>query len=192
MSDRLEQCPRCDYPLDGLPDDYACPECGLRYDEHSFVHVERRGRGVAVRLAIWLSAMQIVGAAIRFQKGVGPFDWSAVAISASAWALCGWYLVRTRRGSFRIASLPDGILVHAPPRTPRVIRWSQIDAVEAGGPGNRHVRIFGRKLPRLTLMKRTWGGKETDELARRIREAMDRYGSAEECGVRLQSDRIGA
>lgn len=191
MDDRLTTCPRCDYSLEGLPAAHACPECGLRYDEHSFVHVERRGRGVAVGFAVWISLFQLGKEVIRFQKGAGSFDWSALAIAVGVWALCGWYIVRTRRGALRIAVLPEGILLHAPPRRPQLVRWSLIDAVEAGGPGNRHVRIFGPELPRLTLMKRTWGGKQTDELARRIREAMTRYKSPGACGERFPDDRIG-
>lgn len=171
----LNHCPNCAYSLEGLPASHACPECGLRYDERSFVHVEHRGRGVAVLFAVWISLFQLGKASIRFQKGVGPFDWSAVAIAAAVWAVCGWYIVRTRRGALRIAILPEGVLLHAPPKRPQLVRWSQINAVEAGGPGNRHVRIFGPALPRLTLMKRTWGGKQTEELARRIREARTRY-----------------
>ncbi len=28
---KMNQCPKCDYTLEGLPEDYVCPECGLEY-----------------------------------------------------------------------------------------------------------------------------------------------------------------
>ncbi len=33
----LEACPRCDYLLTGLPAIHRCPECGLEYDDRTFV-----------------------------------------------------------------------------------------------------------------------------------------------------------
>jgi len=33
----LERCPRCDYDLQGLPQEHRCPECGLAYDTASRV-----------------------------------------------------------------------------------------------------------------------------------------------------------
>jgi hypothetical protein len=34
---RLKRCPKCGYDLAGLPRNHACPECGARYDESTFI-----------------------------------------------------------------------------------------------------------------------------------------------------------
>ncbi len=32
----IERCPKCDYPLTGLPPNHACPECGCAYEAGMF------------------------------------------------------------------------------------------------------------------------------------------------------------
>jgi hypothetical protein len=47
-------CPMCNYPLDGLPAEYTCPECGFTYDKETMVweiQDSRRRRALLIILS---------------------------------------------------------------------------------------------------------------------------------------------
>ncbi len=59
----MNQCPRCSYSLEGLPDDHVCPECGLEYHGETtyIVFIHRSFDRLAL---ISLSLMLVLGASL--------------------------------------------------------------------------------------------------------------------------------
>lgn len=51
-SPAASRCPRCRYPLIGLPANHVCPECGLRYDEDSLIWYVAPSASRAIRVAV--------------------------------------------------------------------------------------------------------------------------------------------
>jgi hypothetical protein len=128
----FDKCPRCDYPLTGLPEEHACPECGLRYDQNSRIY---RQRGDAV--------YGLLGGLMG--GGWGFFQMLHAYRVSSGWerlllflVLCAlmislaWlahYIYRQKRGRY-IAAVADGVLLGHYRLRPRLIPWSNISRVE--------------------------------------------------------------
>jgi hypothetical protein len=65
---RLSGCPLCDYPLEGLPDHYHCPECGFEFDKS----MRRFGPPKEIRLLRGVSRTLLFTAITgMFAAGVG-------------------------------------------------------------------------------------------------------------------------
>lgn len=98
-------CFRCEYPLTGLPDVGACPECGERYGEALEVKAAMRGaRGngwpvlVLQLVAIALGLVLFIGATQLVRRTLGMTDWYLAAMMASiavyfAWILGSFFLL---------------------------------------------------------------------------------------------------
>jgi hypothetical protein len=48
----ITACPRCGYSLEGLPDEHACPECGLRYHRQAVAVAQSRSTGWEVTILV--------------------------------------------------------------------------------------------------------------------------------------------
>ena len=57
----IEKCPNCSYSLLGLPVEYQCPECGLKYDRESSLFAEPRA---------WWKALVVVNVVLLVVSGV--------------------------------------------------------------------------------------------------------------------------
>lgn len=53
----IDNCPKCDYALAGLPDQYRCPECGIDYDREAVAFWDRRRLAMAVLILNALLAL---------------------------------------------------------------------------------------------------------------------------------------
>ncbi len=120
----MTDCPECRYPLKGLPEKHACPECGLRYDEHSVV------RRAKVPFAFYGGFLGFLGGL----PGVVQVYWIlrlelAVFISvlfAAILATVGLIVLRfVRRGSMA-AAMTDGLHLRVQRLPQRVVPWSSI------------------------------------------------------------------
>lgn len=124
----LDQCPRCDYSLKGLPANHACPECGLRYDEQSEVY--RAGGRWSVARAPWRSTAAFVamlGGMVYLAVAARSLLRTVSAGSAMLAALVFvWLLVRARRAQPMVAVLPDGLYVRLPDVRAGLISWNML------------------------------------------------------------------
>lgn len=139
----LSACPRCEYPLTGLPADHSCPECGLRYDAASRVYRPTVGvtpfQGfVGFWVALWLmdklfTVLNAVPPGFRF-----PLAMTFLLVPV----LLGWrYFGRGKKRKL-VAILPDLLLIRTTARG-REIPWTSISRVSANR-GNMAVSAFIR------------------------------------------------
>src|SRR6185503_11178562 len=103
-------CPSCGYPLNGLPPEGTCPECGCSYDDREVVlygwtgnpTYEARQLGVDGRtpfgiraLFICLAVIGLVAvAAVPYPRGLGPATAASLMLTVTVRA------IRRRRAPF--------------------------------------------------------------------------------------------
>lgn len=173
MMRTLNKCSECGYSLEGLPAAHACPECGLRYDELSCVHVQRT-EPVKIVLTVVLAGICLGYETLNTVKmgdigsGFGCLSVLYVFVLAEIARIIWWPVSRT-------ALLPDGISFAKGRRTPRLIPWSQVTGVEAGMRGNPRVVAKLAGGSSIELMSRFWNRKDTDAFAELVRACMGRY-----------------
>jgi len=119
-------CPQCDYDLRGLPLEYQCPECGLKYDKATRVW---RGQSIlplinttliaALMLVCWFSGQ------IHLEKLFPDVLVLVLMIAIGATALMQCYRQATA------AILPEGIILRAKRRFRggKLILWKDINRV---------------------------------------------------------------
>lgn len=190
MSRTLEHCPRCDYSLEGLPAAHACPECGLRYDEHSFVHEQRPDRVMSIAMG----GVLLAGAVTFFKASSDPSR--APLASLLLLAIGGLLLLSIilvvrahRRGNHLVAVTPDGVFIREANGAANLFSWDMIDLVHVGGLGGKVVSIQGYYLPPQEVMRSVIDKTSVDAFAGRLREAMERYKGSQNGDVqRLPSE----
>ncbi len=154
---RPERCLRCDYSLTGLPAAHRCPECGLEYDEQTFVlggivrgtRGQRPGRAalwVVVALGLWPGAAVIAPLAMGTAGGFG-----CLAVAVLWIALLVYLIATSRRGGqgveqFVFSAGGFGYCANLTPAgaaDAQVIPWSDVDTVlvERKGANWHRIRI---------------------------------------------------
>ncbi len=120
----LPECPECLYSLKGLPEKHACPECGLRYDEHSVVRRTKVPFGVYGGLFGFLGGVPgfvQMFRAIRLELAI-VFSFLFVA----TFAVLAFVVVRFARRGWMAAAAVDGLHLRVQGTSQKVIPWSNI------------------------------------------------------------------
>ncbi len=136
----FERCPRCRYPLRGLPAEHACPECGLRYDQDCLYY---RASNRAMLAGLWPSLLGSSG--MLFSQTVhlfwGPSGmrlWAGVIIAG--WigieVLGVWLVWRYSRRGAEVFVTGDGLLLRPWGFGGQWVPWERVRgaAVQEGGP----------------------------------------------------------
>ncbi len=120
----LPECPECRYSLKGLPEKHACPECGLRYDEHSVVHRTK------VPFAVYGGLLGFLGGVPGFVQMFRAIRLElAIVISflfVAAFAVATFVVVRFARRGWMAAAVVDGLHLRFQGTSQKVIAWSNI------------------------------------------------------------------
>ncbi len=124
----MKACLRCNYALDGLPQEHACPECGLRYGAGDAVWRDRRPRRIwFVALGVFaLYVLTFYALDARFGSGSAPWvRHLLMALGLTVFLLLApspSSLPTLRRGRF-IALTADGIVARLSSPTVRLLPW---------------------------------------------------------------------
>lgn len=132
----FDRCPRCDYPLRGLPANHACPECGLRYDRTcARFAVESKWHAVGpVLLTVGFVLFFVAQLLQVLTSGFhDPFDVAfglgGLALSAALVWYVRHFLQRARKG-YLVAVLVDGLLLRLPGTSDQFIPWDRIECAK--------------------------------------------------------------
>ena len=132
----FDKCPRCSYLLRGLPVDYACPECGLKFDEKCELY-----RAVNPKQVLLLWAAIFGGGWMNLRSlphlvnFAGASTWErTLACLAIVWVVivvlgARFVIILYRRG-FLVAVTSDGLFVRLPASKEAMIPWTQIASAE--------------------------------------------------------------
>lgn len=131
----FKKCVRCGYSLRGLPDNHACPECGLRFDQRCELYRVANPKQV---LFIWivifgggwvnlrnLPHIANLGAASTWQKilTLVALFWVVIVVAGV------WFLVKRYRRGFEVAVTSDGLIVRLPGFNDDLIPWTNVGGV---------------------------------------------------------------
>lgn len=166
---RLDTCPFCGYPLEGLPSAGRCPECGLAYDENTYIlrAITRGTSGMSKsRAALWIlvAVSAWLGMSIGpqlFMLGGLPIGISGGTFLLTIWGTLVTYLILTgkkHRGQkgveyfifcaerFGPCTLQHG---NSAPVDTELTRWSEVDGLTFEKKGSNFQRLrIGRNNPR--------------------------------------------
>ncbi len=125
----MNNCPRCDYSLEGLPEVYVCPECGLEYD--SACRVIKCGPTPV----LWQQLIMAVGLLLlmawgAFQAGVDKGD--AFLLTIILLSLAGTLYHWCRGGGgypCAVVINRRGVLIDHPRVSGRLFPWFLISRV---------------------------------------------------------------
>lgn len=129
----LAACPQCDYSLQGLPEDHACPECGLRYDRESEVYKHLNPKALFAGMLGFLGGTAGMVNLVRTFGNVGLFWRTCIIISlvvyfgAALWF--GRYAYRLYRNGPLVAVLPKGLYVRLLRIRGEQIAWTEVSRV---------------------------------------------------------------
>ncbi|RME37270.1 MAG: hypothetical protein D6788_09830 [Planctomycetota bacterium] len=131
----LNQCPRCNYSLRGLPANHACPECGLVYDERSACWRRKPGVGVYAGLLGYLASAYWMAILPRKFPGFPPLVRVLVVIMfvvyVGSLVYVAWRLWGVYKKGVVIALLPDGLYYRRDAGSLEKIPWEDISRVAA-------------------------------------------------------------
>lgn len=111
----LNDCPRCNYNLRGLPAHHRCPECGLEYDEHTRIWRPAKPWPaytalIGVGSGVLINAGQSLRAILLGQP-VGLWRVAFLAGCVLSFGYVAWKIAAAHRRGFVIALCPCGIFV---------------------------------------------------------------------------------
>lgn len=138
----FDRCPRCDYSLEGLPDRYRCPECGIEYDREMVVL--KQSKKYATFFTVF-AALGLLMMAYRFDEWA---DLGMAALFLSFGIPASLTLIRGRRN--RAVLTMTGLTLIDWNGDTRAYAWESLGRVEYHKSGG--VNIFdheGNKLEEL-------------------------------------------
>ena len=95
----MKPCLKCDYDLTGLPDEHACPECGLQYDPDN-VAIELARKPAILEVVVALTGLGIIYASFWSGKALGALeDWMSAILVIQLFVLLLMWAVG--RGTWR-------------------------------------------------------------------------------------------
>lgn len=130
-------CPQCNYPLNGLPAEHACPECGLKYDADSRVWYIRPPRFVIVFLSLAVgipflfSMFRITEITLRDRQFPLALCLLALALYGLMAGFFVWMIRRSRRSPTLLGIGPVGILGRTESGKFRLTPWQDIRKVSS-------------------------------------------------------------
>jgi len=129
----LDTCPQCGYSLQGLPENHACPECGLRYDRDSEVYKHLNPVSLFAGMLGFLGGTAGMFNLARTFGNAGPFWRICIIMSlviyfgAAAWF--ARYVYRLYRRGPLVAVLPEGLYVRLLRIHGDRIAWTNVSRV---------------------------------------------------------------
>lgn len=140
---RIVECVGCGYPLNGLPEDHACPECGLSYDAYSTVY----RRVIIYRISFTVMGIGACVAILKAFQG-SPLPrfvrehWlmGLLVLVGGGIGIDLWLHRRRKNRKEFMAVLPDGLLFRRSLQD-EWIRWTNISRV-AYRPGTTGATLF--------------------------------------------------
>lgn len=132
-------CPMCRYPLDGLPEENACPECGFEYDQETWVWNRPLSKS-ATAIYVVLMAIAVFFMMTLATLGLvltGPWSTSSdrlssficVGITAFGLAFGIWGVRRRHSRPPQVCVTPRGISFRLHMTRSHFIEWDQIEHV---------------------------------------------------------------
>ncbi len=125
------RCPRCGYPLLGLPPVHSCPECGLPYDPYSRMYRLRR-KGLGGILMVLVPGVIIVLTGQLVQPGwliaLAPFFRYIPLVSKAGFVLfVVWFSIRYLKPASAILLFIDrsGIRLEQAGSAPVLLSWAE-------------------------------------------------------------------
>lgn len=157
----LESCPQCRYALSGLPAEYRCPECGLRYDAACMRLRASNVRKSSVRRVVFYACLSL---GPLFQLRHLPWittraSWFQIAstvvgfVGAILLPIAIWKFVRYVRRGIDVAIVTDGVCLRIPDHREELIPWRDVRGARIEPPrGDRnswsvHLLCEGRETP---------------------------------------------
>jgi hypothetical protein len=176
---QVKECARCGYSLKGLPEEYQCPECGLKYDQFTTVW-RARVRATTylwALLMLWASGYAILSGLEEFSRGHPSIWWVilVVGVTGGLWKTLLQIIGRHGRRFF-VAVTPVGLLS----RTTAgeiLLKWDDV----ADEPAGAH-----RQLPEVYRVQLSqWaaevfqGDAQMRDFSEAVARAKARYGHAQ-------------
>jgi len=144
-ADLLLLCPRCEYPLYGLPAIHHCPECGLPIDRRWRVYGCRLRGNTANYIAMGIMAVSILIGIFVFlplllnHRSASLMRWSYLLYLMAYIGVCSLWLRRLcKRPSGFIGVGPDGVTVYSSSDQCETYTWDRV--------GNARLPRFGARI----------------------------------------------
>lgn len=142
----LDTCPQCAYSLHGLPDDHACPECGLRYDRESEVYKHVNPKAIFMGLLGFIGGAGGMANLPRAFGNAGSFWRVCIILSVMLYfGAAVWfarYVYRLYRSGPLVAVLPEGLYVRLLRIRGEQIAWTDVSRVAFNRPQKVATLIF--------------------------------------------------
>ncbi len=136
---RVMLCPRCQYDLAGLPAEYTCPECGLRYDSRTTAIICRGRRNQYYAAAVGAANLLVL---IFWGTRVAVPALLIIGITVLFILVISWRLGRAQRWPHRIILNPEGVRFEPPDSPPSIYPWEKVCRAEYSWTDGR-LRILG-------------------------------------------------
>jgi len=129
----LDTCPQCGYSLQGLPEDHACPECGLRYDRDSEVYKYVNPKALFLGLVGFIGGTGVLVNMVSTFGNISSFWRACMIVSVVVYfgmaAWFGRYVYRLYRSEPLVAVLPEGLYVRLLRIHGDRIAWTDVSRV---------------------------------------------------------------